>query len=98
VPVISFNLVNFLAGLTAISWSRFLLATGVGILPVLVIMVLFGHYIEYMTWPWWLLFGIAAVLWWFVFRGRLQGFRVPGQGADEPLKFTKDIDRPDGSQ
>jgi uncharacterized membrane protein YdjX (TVP38/TMEM64 family) len=42
VPVISFNLVNYAAGLTAISWWTFSWATGLGILPLTCLMVVMG--------------------------------------------------------
>ncbi|HED14908.1 MAG TPA: TVP38/TMEM64 family protein [Gammaproteobacteria bacterium] len=98
VPIIAFNLVNYLAGLTAISWGKFLLATGIGILPVLIILVLFGYHIEHITWPLWVLFAIAAVLMWFVFRGRLQQFRPPDDGTTIPPGNPKNIDRQDRSK
>lgn len=83
VPIIAFNLINYLAGLTAISWGKFLLATGIGILPVLIILVLFGHHMEHISWPLWLLFAIGAVLTWFVFRGRLSRFRMPDKDSED---------------
>jgi len=42
VPVISFNLINYAAGLTSISWWTFTWATGLGILPLTFLMVLAG--------------------------------------------------------
>lgn len=44
-PVISFNLINYAAGLTAMSWWTFLWATGIGILPLTVLMVVLGDQI-----------------------------------------------------
>ncbi len=41
-PVISFNLINYAAGLTAISWWTFTWATGLGILPLTCLMVVMG--------------------------------------------------------
>jgi uncharacterized membrane protein YdjX (TVP38/TMEM64 family) len=41
-PVISFNLINYAAGLTAISWWTFSWATGIGILPLTFLMVVAG--------------------------------------------------------
>jgi uncharacterized membrane protein YdjX (TVP38/TMEM64 family) len=75
VPVISFNLINYAAGLTAISWWTFTWATGLGILPLTFLMVLMGDGLwsgESPVWLW--LLGAAAVgwlLWWaVVVRGR----------------------------
>lgn len=67
IPVIAFNLINYAAGLMSISWSKFGLATGLGILPVVVILVLFGNYIEFMTWQIWVIFGVCAVVLLIVF-------------------------------
>jgi uncharacterized membrane protein YdjX (TVP38/TMEM64 family) len=41
-PVISFNLINYAAGLTTISWWTFTWATALGILPLTCLMVLMG--------------------------------------------------------
>jgi uncharacterized membrane protein YdjX (TVP38/TMEM64 family) len=45
VPVISFNLINYAAGLSAISWWTFTWATGLGILPLTFLMVLMGEHL-----------------------------------------------------
>lgn len=42
IPVISFNLINYAAGLTRISWWTFTWATALGILPITIAMVLAG--------------------------------------------------------
>lgn len=42
IPVIAFNLINYAAGLTAISWWTFSWATGIGILPLTFLMVVAG--------------------------------------------------------
>jgi uncharacterized membrane protein YdjX (TVP38/TMEM64 family) len=42
-PVVSFNLINYAAGLTAVSWWTFLWTTGLGILPLTFLMVLAGN-------------------------------------------------------
>ena len=75
VPVISFNLINYAAGLTAISWWTFTWATGLGILPLTGLMVLMGDGLwsgESPAWLW--LLGAAVggwLLWWAVMdRGR----------------------------
>lgn len=43
IPIIAFNLVNYAAGVMHISWWTFLWTTGVGILPMTVLMVLTGN-------------------------------------------------------
>ncbi|NQV80974.1 MAG: TVP38/TMEM64 family protein [Alphaproteobacteria bacterium] len=57
-PVISFNLVNYAAGLTTVSLFAFTLATGLGILPVTVVMVTLGHNMSSMSWQSWV--GLAV--------------------------------------
>ena len=42
-PVISFNLINYAAGLTSVSWWTFLWTTGVGIAPLTFLMVFAGE-------------------------------------------------------
>jgi uncharacterized membrane protein YdjX (TVP38/TMEM64 family) len=63
-PVISFNLINWAAGLTGMSLWTFTWATGLGILPVTVLMVFLGDRME--TIPWWgwilLLLGAFAMI------------------------------------
>jgi uncharacterized membrane protein YdjX (TVP38/TMEM64 family) len=73
VPVISFNLINYAAGLTAISWWTFVWATGLGILPLTFLMVLMGDGLwsgETGTWLWLLLAALCAWLIWWVFTRR----------------------------
>jgi uncharacterized membrane protein YdjX (TVP38/TMEM64 family) len=68
VPVISFNLINYAAGLTAISWWTFTWATGLGILPLTVLMVVMGDRLwsgDALAWLWLLL---AAPLGWLIWR------------------------------
>jgi uncharacterized membrane protein YdjX (TVP38/TMEM64 family) len=68
VPVISFNLINYAAGLTAISWWTFTWATGLGILPLTFLMVVMGDRLwsgEAGPWLWLLLAAIVGwLLWW----------------------------------
>lgn len=62
-PVVSFNLVNFALGLSPLGWWRFLWTTGVGILPVTVLVVAFGAYLE--DWRVLLLMTVLAILFGF---------------------------------
>lgn len=71
VPIISFNLINYAAGLTAMSWWTFTWATALGILPITVLVVLAGDGMgggESSTAAW--LFAAAALGWlaWFATR------------------------------
>lgn len=43
VPVISFNLINYAAGMTGLGWWRFLWTTGLGILPITIASVVLGQ-------------------------------------------------------
>ena len=43
VPLISFNVINFGAGLSAVSWWTFIWTTGVGIVPVTALMMVLAE-------------------------------------------------------
>ncbi len=69
IPVIAFNLINYAAGLTKISWRTFAWMTGLGILPLTTLMVVMGDQIEHLPWQaWLLLLGAGLVLWIVVHR------------------------------
>lgn len=74
IPVISFNMINYAAGLTTISWWTFTWATGIGILPLTVLMVVVGHRMAELPWGVLALLTVAAValwlLWHLVFKAR----------------------------
>ncbi len=87
VPVISFNLINYAAGLTTISWWTFTWATGFGILPLTFLMVLMGAGVwsgETNTWLWLVGAAVAGWLVWRVVRekGRRRG-GVAGRALGE---------------
>ncbi len=76
-PVISFNFINYAAGLTNISWFTFTWATGVGILPLTTLMVVMGDQFEHLSWEMLVaLFAAGAVLWWLMFRKLVPMFRA----------------------
>lgn len=77
IPVIAFNLLNCGAALTGISWWTFIWATGLGILPLTILLNVFGDSILTMTtWNWvWLLLGALAVLGWILARLRARARR-----------------------
>jgi uncharacterized membrane protein YdjX (TVP38/TMEM64 family) len=60
VPVISFNLVNFVLGCTTIGWWRFTWTTALGIVPVTAVSVSVG--VHWRDWRVVLAFCVAAVL------------------------------------
>ncbi len=67
VPVISFNLINYAAGLTSVSWWTFTWATGLGILPLTTLMVVLGDRMieEPRLWLW---LALGAVIVWAAWR------------------------------
>lgn len=71
IPVIAFNLVNYAAGLTRISWWTFTWSTGLGILPVTALMVIMGDNIDTLAWEWWILLLAASLMLWFAVRRKL---------------------------
>jgi uncharacterized membrane protein YdjX (TVP38/TMEM64 family) len=72
IPAISFNLMNYGAGLSPVSWWTFLWTTGLGILPLTILMVGAGERIdEIPLWAWALLV-LAA----FFFVGIVHGFKI----------------------
>jgi uncharacterized membrane protein YdjX (TVP38/TMEM64 family) len=68
IPVISFNLVNYAAGVTGIGWWTFLWTTGLGILPITAASVIFGDRMMSITWPVWLLIAAGVLVLWGVWR------------------------------
>ena len=59
-PILSFNLINFALGLTAIGWWRFSWTTALGIVPATVLMVSFGAHLD--DWRMLALMSAAAVI------------------------------------
>ena len=61
-PVISFNLVNYAAGLAGVGWWKFTWTTAIGILPIGFGSVLVGsHMVEAPAWLWFVV-GAAAII------------------------------------
>ncbi len=74
-PLIAFNLINYAAGLTRLTWWQFIWTTGIGILPITILMVVIGDNIESFGWESWLLVLIGGVFLLLVFRRRLRSKR-----------------------
>jgi uncharacterized membrane protein YdjX (TVP38/TMEM64 family) len=75
-PVVAFNLINYAAGLTRVSWWTFTWTTGAGILPLTVLMVLLGDNFDSL--PWWvwpIFFAVGLVLWIALRTGSRRGAR-----------------------
>jgi uncharacterized membrane protein YdjX (TVP38/TMEM64 family) len=66
IPVIAFNLINYAAGLTRISLARFILATGFGILPMTILMVVIGAKMHELSLGIWLLIGATGIALWLI--------------------------------
>jgi uncharacterized membrane protein YdjX (TVP38/TMEM64 family) len=65
IPVIAFNLINYAAALTEISWWTFLWATGIGILPLTALSAILGDQMLSMPLWGWLLLGAGVLVIWF---------------------------------
>ncbi|MEM7634409.1 MAG: TVP38/TMEM64 family protein [Pseudomonadota bacterium] len=61
VPVIAFNLINYGAGLTEVSWWRFTWTTAIGILPLTFLMAMIGDQMREPTFTDWMLLLGASV-------------------------------------
>ncbi len=79
IPIIAFNLINYAAGLTRVGWGTFLWTTGLGIVPLTVLMAWMGDRMMQLTWPWLLGLSAAGIVvvccghWWARKRGWLGG-------------------------
>ncbi len=66
IPVIAFNLINYAAGLTKISYWTFLWTTGLGILPMTTLMVLLGSEMHELSIYSWLMIAAAGLGVWLL--------------------------------
>lgn len=62
IPVIAFNLINYAAALTGISWWTFLWATGLGILPGTILLAVLGNRMLIIPLWAWVLIATGAAL------------------------------------
>ena len=72
-PLISFNVINYAAGLTPISWWTFLWTTGLGILPITTLLVVTGDQVwngSGNTWIYLVAVAVAGALIWFLIARR----------------------------
>ncbi len=68
VPVIAFNVINYAAALTHISWWTFLWATGLGILPLTIVLAVLGENVLAMPAGLWLAIAALVLLAWIALR------------------------------
>jgi uncharacterized membrane protein YdjX (TVP38/TMEM64 family) len=83
IPVIAFNLINYAAGLTALSWWHFLWTTAVGILPLTTLMVIMGDNVESLGWGSWLALLVGGAALWLVLRQKLRVQPPPASSSTE---------------
>lgn len=62
IPIIAFNLINYAAGLTRVSWWTFLWTTAVGILPLTILMVYLGAAMRTLRWEWLLVVSACGIV------------------------------------
>jgi len=77
-PLISFNVINYAAGLSPVSWWTFLWTTGLGILPITTLLVVTGDQVwngSGNAWIYLVAVALAGALLWFLIARR----RQPGQ-------------------
>lgn len=82
IPLISFNLMNYAAGLAPVSWWTFAWTTGLGILPLTVLMTVMGDRFDLASWRFWLLALAAALVIWLPAHLLLRARRSAGAGPD----------------
>ena len=90
IPLIAFNLINYAAALTAISWWTFLWATGLGILPLTILVAGLGASAASLPWwSWTIGLGLAVGAWLVVRRtGGLAS--APSAALDAPPDAARD--------
>lgn len=82
IPVIAFNLINYIAALSGVSWWTFLWTTGLGILPLTILLAILGDRMLTMPLWAWALLGALAVASWIVLHRRWHavGAAAPTRG------------------
>lgn len=86
IPLISFNLINYGAGLAKVGWWPFLWTTAIGILPITIASVVLGDLTMQMRW--WHVGGLIAgvgFFWWIALRLTRGGATV---GLDPPATMA----------
>jgi len=76
IPVIAFNLINYVAGLTKVSWWTFAWTTGLGILPITILMVVVGSEITTLSWRIWVFVIAAGLILWFIINLLIRNYRA----------------------
>jgi uncharacterized membrane protein YdjX (TVP38/TMEM64 family) len=89
IPVIAFNLINYAAALTHISWWTYLWATGIGILPLTILLAIMGdRMLTLPAWAWLLIAAAALIVLIPVVRGWIRSYEerrvIKGTGVHDP--------------
>jgi uncharacterized membrane protein YdjX (TVP38/TMEM64 family) len=71
IPLISFDLINYVAGLANVSWWTFTWTTAIGILPFTILFVVMGQNASSLSAGMWAVIAVAAILFLLLVR-RLQ--------------------------
>ena len=72
IPVIAFNLINYAAGLARLTWWQFIWTTGIGILPLTVLMVVMGDNFNSLGWEFWILLLVTGLFFWLLIYRRMK--------------------------
>ncbi len=85
IPLIAFNLLNYGAALTGISWRTFLWATGIGILPLTVLLAVVGDRALVLPLWTWIVLGVLVLASWLALRrwGPLPRGGIPDDDLNE---------------
>lgn len=70
IPVIAFNMINYVAALTEISWWSYLWATALGILPLTILFAILGDRMLSMPLWTWLVLGVGVAASWIALHCR----------------------------
>ncbi len=72
IPLVPFFLLNHAAGLAGMTWWTFTWATGIGILPLTILLVVMGDRIDSLSWEWWVMLVAGGLVFWFAVLRRVQ--------------------------
>lgn len=82
IPPIAFSVINYAAGLSRMSYATFLRTTGIGILPMIMLMVVLGAKMYDLAWYAWLGVAIAGLAMWLAASHVLARLTTPESEAD----------------
>ena len=82
IPLIAFNLINYAAGLSRMSYLTFFWATGIGILPMTALMVVLGAKMYDLAWYAWLGIAVGGLALWVLAGHVLARLTAPDRPPD----------------